>query len=330
MNSLKILDVFIGNQCNLTCIQCDTRSDVFRTKKHDPEIENIKQGIILAREKFVIQNYSLLGGEPLLYLNKVEEIIKFIRSIDPTAVIMLPTNGTLIDRHVTRLFEIIEKYQVLLVVCDHFSGFDDQTHSVELKGKVQKLLDTLQYKETTPFDMFNKILDWKNTANDPLWELFLESRGNLDPYSNDRLFLKNKSGVFFKSQDTFDSHYYHNDQGTPKPFDSLNFESSYTNGCCSPFCTFMIDKKLYKCAALGTLKKFLTHNNLLTDPDWQKYLQYKPVDLENCTDAEISNFSNTKYRGINECTMCPATSDKKYKKTPEKVFPIKIKNVQHS
>ena len=49
-NSLKILDIFIGNMCNLTCFQCDTRSDVIRTTKLDPDLVSIKKGILLAEE----------------------------------------------------------------------------------------------------------------------------------------------------------------------------------------------------------------------------------------------------------------------------------------
>ena len=51
---LKILDVFIGNKCNLACEQCDTRSDIIRTKDYDPSLEEIKEGIALAQKHFRI------------------------------------------------------------------------------------------------------------------------------------------------------------------------------------------------------------------------------------------------------------------------------------
>jgi organic radical activating enzyme len=54
MNSLKILDVFIGGKCNLACYQCDTRSDVIRTDEYDQDINTILQSIRLAQKHFQI------------------------------------------------------------------------------------------------------------------------------------------------------------------------------------------------------------------------------------------------------------------------------------
>ena len=320
MNSIKILDIFIGNKCNFTCFQCDTRSDIFRTGQHDTEIDNIKEGIRLAREKFVIQNYSLLGGEPLLYLDRVEEILKYIRSFDKDTVIMMPTNGSLISRNLERLAYLVDTYKVFLVICNHYSAFTDQTKSDNLILDVDRFLKLLNYDEVDPKEFFYTIMDWNNTANDSLWQNFLDVRGTIhDSFTTDKLYLKDKHGVFFKSQDTFDSSYKLID-GKPKPYNSPDPQKSYENGCCSPFCTFLYNKTLSKCAALGTLKKFLTHHNSLDDPEWSKYLSYKPLDLENCTQEEVDNFSNTKYTSIEQCSMCPH-NEQKYTKTPETVLP---------
>jgi organic radical activating enzyme len=320
MNSIKILDIFIGNKCNLACFQCDTRSDIFRTGQHDQDLENILDGIRLTKEKFHIHNYSLLGGEPLLYLDRVEEILKYIRSYDNETVIMLPTNGSLIYKHLDRLVYIINTYKVFLVVCDHFSAFVDRTKSHTLKKQVNDLIKKLGYDKVDPKEFFYNIMDWNNTAQDSQWQEFLDVRGNInDSFLTDELYLKNKHGVFFKSQDTFDVSYISINK-KPKPFNSPDAQLSYKNGCCSPFCTFLYNKTLSKCAALGTLKKFLTHHNILDDADWQKYLSYKPLNLETCTMEEIENFSNTKYKGIEYCTMCPHT-EQKYTKTPETVLP---------
>lgn len=320
MNSIKILDIFIGNKCNLTCFQCDTRSDIFRSGQHDLDLENIKEGIRLTREKFYIHHYSLLGGEPLLYLDRVEEIIKYIRSFDSETVIMVPTNGVLIDKHLDQLVTLIDQYKILLVVCNHFSAFADKTKSQSLREKVHLLSDKLKYNKVNPKEFFYSIMDWNNASNDSLWQDFLNIRGTInDSFTTDELYLNNNYGIFFKSQDTFDLSYRLVDN-KPKPFNSPDSQLSYQNGCCSPFCTFLYNKTLSKCAALGTLKKFLTHHNVLNDIEWQKYLMYKPLNLEDCTLEEINNFSNTKYKGIEQCTMCPH-NEQKYTKLPENVLP---------
>jgi organic radical activating enzyme len=73
--NLKVFDIFYGNKCQIACQQCDTRSDLIRKGEHDPDLETIKEGILLTKEKFHIEHYSLLGGEPLLYKNKIESIV---------------------------------------------------------------------------------------------------------------------------------------------------------------------------------------------------------------------------------------------------------------
>ncbi len=325
MYSLKILDIFIGNQCNLACDFCDTRSDIIRDSHNDPDIENIKQGILLAKEKFFIENYSLLGGEPLMYIDKVLAIVRFIRDFDKDTTIIIPTNGVGLDKNSDIVLKLIEEYKVLVIVCDHFSAFDNQNRSNKLYKSTKTIADKLDLPEIDANEFFYRVMNWKNT--DPSWQRFIQERGTIDPsFTRSHLYLKDRWGIFIRPQDTFDQHYFINEDYKPKPFASGDSESSYRNGCCSPFCSFLLDKKLFKCAALGTLEKFLNFHKVLNDDDWKKYLSYEPLDLTNCDEGDIKFFSDTKYRSINECDMCP-NRENKFTKTPETVF-LKKKYVQ--
>jgi hypothetical protein len=87
----------------------------------------------------------------------------------------------------------------------------------------------------------------------------------------------------------------------------------------------LYDKKVYKCAALATLKNFLEMKDSLEDPDWAPYINYKPVDLENHTEEEADYFGSTHYCHIEECAMCP-NSHTPILKTEEKVLPVYFKN----
>ena len=80
---IKILDIFYGNKCNLACSQCDTHSDHVRGTQDDPELENIKQSITLAHKHFNVDLWGILGGEPLLYIDKCTAILDHLRSLDP-------------------------------------------------------------------------------------------------------------------------------------------------------------------------------------------------------------------------------------------------------
>lgn len=298
MNSIKILDIFIGNKCNLSCFQCDTRSDIVKSKSFDPTIESIKQGIMLAQQHFTIEHYSLLGGEPLFYMDTVKELVAFIRNFDTTTPILLPTNGKMIAKKADELASLVSQYNLTLMVCNHFSAFEDKILSNELTTDVDKFVKQLGLTESKQHTFFEQVIDEG---------VYVNQQGNVT--------------VFFRDQDYFQSNYYL-DNSKPKPFASGDPDASYANGCCSPFCSFLRDNKLYKCAALATVKTLLTHYDNLDDPAWEKYLNYQPLDLVNCTPEEVAEFSNTKYRSIEQCDMCPSQS-KSFTKTKATVIPIK-------
>lgn len=325
---LKILDIFYGNKCNLTCFQCDTRSDIFRKGEYDPSIENIKQGIDLARSKFLIENYTLLGGEPLMYIDGIVELAKYIRSFDSNTTLMIPTNGILIDRHMDAMVKLVKEQKVLFIVSDHLTNFEDKTRSQKVKDNAIALGNAIGIEQKDPVNFFYDVFDWKNTKGDSHWQSWLDNvKGDIsEGLENDLSFMEDRHGVIYKDYGVFQSHHKIDENNKPKPFNSNDPDGSYHNGCCSPFCTFMHDKKLYKCGALGTLKRFLHHHGSLNDPDWELYLEYKPLDLETCTQEDVNQFNLDKFRSIKQCSMCPNVCTD-FEKTPDKVLPnFRFKN----
>jgi organic radical activating enzyme len=325
MNSLKILDIFVGNQCNLTCLQCDTRSDQIRNNKLDPDLEKTKLGISLAMRNFKIDNFSLLGGEPLLYIDKTKKLLEYIRSLDASTNIFLPTNGTLINRFQNEVINLLEDYKITLSVSNHFSAFLNKTLSSSLMENCNVIIKKLNLEKISMYEIEDRHFDLENRANDLHWDDFLKiTKKHNDEFNGIHAYAnKDRSIVIlFKDQNTFKSHY-RLEAGKPKPFMTGDPHLSYQKGCCSPFCNFMFETKLYKCGALGTLKRFLEFHNIENDRDWRKYLSYHPLDLENCTETEVEEFSNSKFRSIEQCDMCPSSNNFSIKKTPETVIPIK-------
>lgn len=310
MSQIKILDIMIGSKCNLACYQCDTRSDIIKDTSYDDSIEQIIEGVTLAQKHFSIETYSMLGGEPLLYLDKIKEVVKHIRTTDTVARIVIPTNGMLLDKRNDELAELMLTYNVSLYVCNHFASFEDTTLTNKVFNSAVEFANKLKL---TPYDRDQFIAD---ITGNPVKEEQRNFNGNEQVFSNGKI------QVWVRDQGEFHSHYYMTTAG-PKPFMSGNPEESYREGCCSPFCNFLKNKKIYKCAALGTLEKFLTVHNSLDDPDWQKYLAYKPVDLETATEEDISAFASNIYRASEFCDMCPSNNKQIFIKTPDKVLPIK-------
>ena len=301
---LKLFDIYYGTKCNLACRQCDTRSDIDRTTKNDPHIDTILEGITLAKEKFDIDLYSFIGGEPLYYLDKIDVILTHVRKIDPTAKIQISTNGALLSKKLDEVVSIILKHNCSFFVCNHFAAFDERMTS-KLTESVDKLVNILQLTKGDANKFLGEFLGLDNLRKDPYldtWvsqntEYFLGEQPTDHYYYNDNVFIHFRPQVDFKM-----NHYMIN--GKPKPFMTGTPEISYEKGCSSPMCSFLLDKKLYKCSALGTLQKFLEFHGSMDDPDWQKYLNYKPLDLETCTDDEVQNFHATKYCAVSECDMC--------------------------
>lgn len=323
---INILDIYIGSKCNLTCYQCDTRSDIFKDNSNDPELDEILEGIDLVRKKFKVNLYSTLGGEPLYYLDRIEKIVKFIRSYDQTTTIAFSTNGALLEKKMDQVVELVKTYNISISVCDHFASFEDKALSTKIENAAKELVNRLGYKPIDGVEFFKRnIINVDKAETDESLKRFLKYYPNItDGHEKNLVHGNYSSWIWFRPQHDFQSHYRRNKNNTPKPFMTNDPKGSYFNGCCNLFCNFLNKKKLYKCAALGTLESFLKKENLLNDQDWQKYLNYKPLDLENCSLEEVVNFSNNKFAESSVCDMCPNSDDHKFIKTPELVLPKKI------
>lgn len=322
---IKILDIFYGNKCNLACEQCDTRSEHLRKGEYDPDLENIKEGILLANKKFDVENWSVLGGEPFLYIDTVVEILKFLRSIEPNKTIFFPTNGLLLEKNLDLAADLIKEYGIWIQICNHTAAFKDQTLSNKILKSVYRLAEKTGIPKSDPtIRWWYDIMKYdKGTEG---WQEYLKTKrvdiNKTNP--NEATWIEDNRGIYYMEALTFQTVHYADVQGNIKPFNSEDPYASYWNSCPSSFCALLYDKKVYKCAALGTLRNLLDKKGQLDDKDWQRYLNYKPVDLVSCTDREVEEFADTHYCHIDECSMCPSTSIE-FSKTEEKVLPIYFK-----
>lgn len=307
-DSIKILDVFYGNKCQLACAHCDTRSDYIRKGEFDPTLENILEGVTLASQKLNVECWSILGGEPFLYKDTVVEIIKHIRSLEKEKdkVVFFPTNGLLLDRNMDFAVELIQEYKVWMQICSHVAAFDDKTKHNELLKNVYELARRVNIPKVTPTSDWWKTIMNLGSGNDA-WKEFNKRKGMdiIDESPNEAAWMKDNYGIYYLESHSFQRILNKNALGQVKPFNEGDPESSYWNGCPSCFCAMLHDKKVYKCGALGTLRNLLTKTGQLNDSDWQPYLNYKPVDLTVEDSASIENFYSTHYSHVDACNMCP-------------------------
>ena len=243
----------------------------------------------------------MIGGEPFLYKDKVLEIIKCVRSFEPNKTIFMSTNGMLLHKNIDWVVDLIKEYRIWVQVCNHTSLFHPKETMIKAVHTIGKKLDI---EETIPahrwwYDVFKVETGTEN------WKQYVKEKGinfeTRDP--NDITYMQQNWGIHYMESPYFQT-IVNKIDGIPKPFNS-DPADAYKNSCPSQFCAFLHDKKIYKCGALGTLKRLLEKYNLIDDPEWQKYLAYKPVDLENCTEDDLDRFADTHYCSVNECSMCP-------------------------
>lgn len=86
--------------CNLDCAFCDTKLNSYQKMTLDEVL-----GEILSYKNY--HSVSLTGGEPLLQIDFLKELVKYLKKED--RIIYLETNGTLFDN----LKEIIERVDIV-------------------------------------------------------------------------------------------------------------------------------------------------------------------------------------------------------------------------
>ena len=92
------------------------------------------------------------------------------------------------------------------------------------------------------------------------------------------------------------------DRGKIYPFDN-DSKLMYEN-CIASSCHQILNGYMYKCSRLSNLHAALKQTNQLDDPQWEKYLQYKPIHYSNSKE-EIVKFFNKKEEDI--CSGCNTT-----------------------
>jgi len=92
------------------------------------------------------------------------------------------------------------------------------------------------------------------------------------------------------------------DKGKIYPFNN-DSKLMYEN-CIASSCHQILNGYMYKCSRLSNLPSALKQTNQLEDPQWKKYLGYKPIHYSN-TKEEILTFFNKKEEDV--CTGCNTT-----------------------
>ena len=102
---VRLLEVFLGYNCNLNCTYCYQREDKANYKgcvastRHVPEfIEMLKASGI---DLYGVHKVIFFGGEPLVFLKVIQDLAPRLKSLMPNARFAITSNGTLLRESTT-------------------------------------------------------------------------------------------------------------------------------------------------------------------------------------------------------------------------------------
>lgn len=120
---LSYLTIGISEHCNLNCVSCDHFSPLAKEGFYDlKQFENdIKRLSQLSGAK--ILKIALEGGEPLLN-KKIEEYVKITRNCFPRSIIVIITNGLLLDKMSDDFFNCLRQNKTGLEITKYPINFN--------------------------------------------------------------------------------------------------------------------------------------------------------------------------------------------------------------
>jgi len=158
---LPYIEAHVSNHCNLSCRGC---THYCNTDKHQsfPSIESFERDLKRMTQLFGhIERFRLLGGEP--FLNpELNKFMFLVRNYFPVSEIELVSNGLLIGKQETKIWNYFLKYDVnLLVSC--------YPPTLRLLPNIESVLrkHKIKYKIFPPVETFLAILT-KSTNNNPV------------------------------------------------------------------------------------------------------------------------------------------------------------------
>ena len=109
---IRNLEFNLSHACNLKCKGCDHLSPYFSLKDYDSEgkisLERFKEWFTILGKYMEMENFLLVGGEPLLNKELID-YLSFIKKSTLVEKVVLVTNGFLLQRQDQRLFQYLDE-----------------------------------------------------------------------------------------------------------------------------------------------------------------------------------------------------------------------------
>lgn len=120
----KCIEVYITNECNLTCSNCNRYNNYNFTGHYSPSIS--QDAVKEWSKRITADKITIIGGEPTLH-PEIEQWIDLLCTSWPDIPVMIQTNGTIWKQD--RIFSTAKKYKNL--------GFGVAIHTDSLTNQLQ-------------------------------------------------------------------------------------------------------------------------------------------------------------------------------------------------
>lgn len=139
---LPYLETMVTQACNLSCLGCTNFADL----PHKGFIKWSDARVDIQRwaERFEIEDFGLIGGEPLMH-PKIEDWILGVRELLPNAQIRFTTNGLLLEKkfHVVKLLH--EVGNVVFKISKHL------TNNKKIENVIDRILKNYEWSPVTEY-----------------------------------------------------------------------------------------------------------------------------------------------------------------------------------
>jgi MoaA/NifB/PqqE/SkfB family radical SAM enzyme len=176
LSKVKLITIYLGNECNFDCKYCD-RGYI---KSIGTQVISRRTGDDMAQffewaneQPNIIERVSFHGGEPLLFINRMETIMQWLYPMAKANnwIITMTTNGSLVKQNEW----FFEKYSdVLYATVSYdfmYQGLNREEFDViEMADVLNKYCKSWQWQFVIPIDdpksfSFNNISEIVNTCN---------------------------------------------------------------------------------------------------------------------------------------------------------------------
>lgn len=153
---IHVLEIHIVDHCNLKCKACSHFSNIADEFFISPE--EFTNSLDIAKKRFKIYSFALMGGEPLLH-PQLGELVTIARKKLPNTEIGLTTNGLLIDAISDNLWAKFIENNVKINISKYPVNSDNIAHLLD-KVAEKNLLGRVYVK-----NYFRKYINLKGNSN---------------------------------------------------------------------------------------------------------------------------------------------------------------------